>query len=142
MSAPARATPALTALLVALVAFGPMSVDIYLPSLPEMTHVFATDVSGTQLTLSVFAATLAAAQLIYGPLSDRYGRRPILLGGMVIYTIGGVLCGLAVKMNLWKHRFARGGGGPNRRMEFVKSEILPGLSHIKALEQSARTGHL
>ena len=57
-------------------------------------------------------------------------------------TIGGVLCGLAVKMNLWKHRFARGGGGPNRRMEFVKSEILPGLSHIKALEQSARTGHL
>lgn len=57
-------------------------------------------------------------------------------------TIGGVLCGLAVKMNLWKHRFARGGGGPNRRMEFVKSEILPGLSHIKALEQSARTGHM
>ncbi|WP_245986376.1 hypothetical protein [Azospirillum thermophilum] len=54
-------------------------------------------------------------------------------------TIGGVLCGLAVKMNLWKSRFARGGGGPNRRLEFVKSEILPGLSHIKALEQSART---
>jgi hypothetical protein len=53
-------------------------------------------------------------------------------------TIGGVLCGLAVKMSLWKARFARGGGGPNRRLEFVKSEILPGLSHIKALEQSAR----
>jgi predicted nuclease with TOPRIM domain len=53
-------------------------------------------------------------------------------------TIGGVLCGLAVKMNLWKIRFARGGGGPNRRMEFIKSEILPGLSHIKNLEQSAR----
>lgn len=55
-------------------------------------------------------------------------------------TIGGVLCGLAVKMDLWKYRFARGGGGPNRRMEFVKSEILPGLSHIKALEQSAAKG--
>ena len=54
-------------------------------------------------------------------------------------TIGGVLCGLAVKMDLWKTGFARGGGGPNRRMEFVKSEILPGLSHIKSLEQSART---
>ena len=53
-------------------------------------------------------------------------------------TIGGVLCGLAVKMNLWKLRFANGGGGPNRRIEFVKSEILPGLSHIKALELSAR----
>ncbi|MEI6558998.1 MAG: hypothetical protein WCO00_11375 [Rhodospirillaceae bacterium] len=52
-------------------------------------------------------------------------------------TIGGVLCGLAVKMDLWKQRFARGGGGPNRRLEFVKSEILPGLSHIKQLEDSA-----
>ena len=52
-------------------------------------------------------------------------------------TIGGVLCGLAVKMGLWKSRFARGGGGPNKRLEFVKSEILPGLSHIKHLEDSA-----
>lgn len=55
-------------------------------------------------------------------------------------TIGGVLCGLAVKMDLWKHRFARGGGGPNRRLEFIKSEILPGLSHIKSLEQAAARG--
>ncbi|MBI1209310.1 MAG: hypothetical protein GC191_18755 [Azospirillum sp.] len=55
-------------------------------------------------------------------------------------TIGGVLCGLAVKMNLWKLRFARGRGGPQRRIEFIKSEILPGLGHMKALEQSARTG--
>ncbi len=54
-------------------------------------------------------------------------------------TIGGVLCGLAVKMGLWKERFARGGGGPNRRLEFVKSEILPGLSHIKQLEDSAQS---
>jgi len=53
-------------------------------------------------------------------------------------TIGGVLCGLVVKMDLWKERFAQGGGGPNRRIEFVKSEILPGLSHIKMLERSAR----
>ncbi|HYH20721.1 MAG TPA: hypothetical protein VD995_19125 [Azospirillum sp.] len=52
-------------------------------------------------------------------------------------TIGGVLCGLAVKMDLWKARFASG-GGPNRRLEFIKSEILPGLSHIRSLERSAR----
>ena len=52
-------------------------------------------------------------------------------------TIGGVLCGLAVKMDLWKARFARGGGGPNRRLEFIKSEILPGMTRIKSLEQSA-----
>ncbi len=53
-------------------------------------------------------------------------------------TIGGVLCGLAVKMGLWKYRFSRGGGGPNKRLEFVKSEILPGLGHIKHLEETAR----
>jgi hypothetical protein len=52
-------------------------------------------------------------------------------------TIGGVLCGLAVKMDLWKARFASG-GGPVRRLEFIKSEILPGLSHIRSLERSAR----
>ncbi|HEY0837564.1 MAG TPA: hypothetical protein VGE72_26860 [Azospirillum sp.] len=57
-------------------------------------------------------------------------------------TIGGVLCGLAVKMDLWKARFARGGGGPNRRLEFIKSEILPGLSHIKSLEQTAARGEV
>jgi len=54
-------------------------------------------------------------------------------------TIGGVLCGLAVKMNLWKARFSTG-GGPIRRLEFIRSEILPGLSHIRSLEQSARGG--
>ncbi len=52
-------------------------------------------------------------------------------------TIGGVLCGLAVKMNLWKHRFSRG-GGPIRRLEFIRSEILPGLAHIKTIEQASR----
>ncbi|PWC38015.1 hypothetical protein TSO352_10005 [Azospirillum sp. TSO35-2] len=52
-------------------------------------------------------------------------------------TIGGVLCGLAVKMNLWKLRFSRG-GGPNRRLEFIRSEILPGLAHIRAIEQASR----
>ncbi|MGQ9369349.1 hypothetical protein [Azospirillum sp. ST 5-10] len=52
-------------------------------------------------------------------------------------TIGGVLCGLAVKMSLWKSRFARG-GGPIRRLEFIRSEILPGLSQIRGIERSSR----
>ncbi|TWB42262.1 hypothetical protein [Nitrospirillum viridazoti] len=52
-------------------------------------------------------------------------------------TIGGVLCGLAVKMALWKARFPHGGGGPMKRVEFVRSEILPGLDHISRIEKSA-----
>ena len=52
-------------------------------------------------------------------------------------TIGGVLCGLAVKMALWKERFPQGGGGPAKRVEFIRSEIMPGLDHINAIERSA-----
>jgi hypothetical protein len=52
-------------------------------------------------------------------------------------TIGGVLCGLAVKMDLWKKRFPSEGGSPGKRIEFVKSEIRPGLAHIKSIEASA-----
>lgn len=52
-------------------------------------------------------------------------------------TIGGVLCGLAVKMALWRDRFPRGGAGPQKRVEFIRSEILPGLDHIMAIERSA-----
>ncbi len=52
-------------------------------------------------------------------------------------TIGGVLCGLAVKMALWKERFPQGGGGPQKRVEFIRSEIMPGLDHINAIERQA-----
>src|SRR5580658_1635486 len=92
MSRSATKSFRLTALLVTLVAFGPMSIDIYLPALPEMVRVFNTDVSSAQLTLSVFAATVALAQLIYGPLSDRFGRRPVLIGAIALYTLGSLLC--------------------------------------------------
>jgi len=88
----ARPRASLTVLLIALSAFGPMSMDIYLPALPQMTRIFATDVSGAQLTLSSFTATFALAQLFYGPLSDRFGRRPLLLAGLGIYLAGTLAC--------------------------------------------------
>jgi hypothetical protein len=52
-------------------------------------------------------------------------------------TLGSVMCGLTVKMDLWKERFPTGGGGPLRRIEFVTSELLPGLDQIRDLEQAA-----
>ena len=72
----------LAILLTTLVALGPLSTDLYLPALPGLTQVFATDVARVQLTLSVFLAGFAVAQLFYGPLSDRYGRRPAMLVGL------------------------------------------------------------
>ena len=82
----------LALLLTTLVALGPLSTDLYLPSLPTLASDFATDVARVQLTLSVFLAGFAVAQLFYGPLSDRYGRRPVLLFGLVVYLLASVAC--------------------------------------------------
>ena len=84
-----------TALLTALVALGPISTDLYLPSLPNLARYFAVGVDDIQLTLSVFLVGLATAQLVYGPLSDRFGRRPVLLVGLAIYVVASFVCMLA-----------------------------------------------
>ncbi len=79
-------------LLTALVAFGPLSTDLYLPALPTLVSVFDTDVATVQLTLSVFLVGFAVSQLVYGPVSDRFGRRPALLGGVAVYLVASVAC--------------------------------------------------
>lgn len=82
-------------LLTALVAFGPLSTDLYLPSLPALVGVLNSDIATVQLTLSVFLAGFAVSQLVYGPMSDRFGRRPALLGGIAIYLVASAACALA-----------------------------------------------
>jgi DHA1 family bicyclomycin/chloramphenicol resistance-like MFS transporter len=82
-------------LLTALVAFGPLSTDLYLPSLPTLVRVFGTDIATVQLTLSVFLVGFAVSQLAYGPLSDRFGRRPVLIGGIAVFVLASAACTLA-----------------------------------------------
>ncbi|EWY37420.1 MFS transporter permease [Skermanella stibiiresistens SB22] len=82
-------------LLTALVAFGPLSTDIYLPSLPTLVRVFDSDIATVQLTLSVYLVGFAVSQLVYGPLSDRFGRRPILLVGIAIFAVASAACAMA-----------------------------------------------
>ncbi len=99
-------------LLTGLVALGPLSTDLYLPALPTLVRVFETNVSAVQLTLSVYMFGFAAAQLVIGPLSDRFGRRPVLLIGLAVYVIAGVACMFAQTIEqLTIARFIQAMGG-------------------------------
>ncbi|MEP3304584.1 MAG: MFS transporter, partial [Roseibium sp.] len=69
--------------------------NIFLPSLAGMVEAFDTTTATVQLTMSVYFAAVALAQIFLGPLSDRYGRRPVILAGMALYVVGSVLCLLA-----------------------------------------------
>lgn len=70
-----------------LIAFGPLSTDMYVPALPLMSAYFGTSPSVVNLTLSIYLVGFAIGQLVYGPFSDRFGRRPALLSGMVVFLI-------------------------------------------------------
>lgn len=89
---PLTDTMALRVLLIALTAFGPLATDLYLPALPGLVTEFHTDIATTQLTLSVYMVGFAAAQLAYGPVSDRFGRRPTLLAGVSLFAVASALC--------------------------------------------------
>ncbi|WP_290059921.1 multidrug effflux MFS transporter [Amycolatopsis solani] len=82
-----------------LSAFGPLSIDMYLPALPRMAEDLRAADSTVQLTLSAFIVGLALGQLVLGPLSDALGRRRPLLAGLVLYVVGSVLC--AVSPDAW-----------------------------------------
>ncbi len=87
-------------LLTAMVALGPVSTDLYLPSLPAIGAAFATDQGTVQLTLSVFLVGFAFSQLACGPLSDRFGRRPVILGGLVLYLLASLACAAATSIEM------------------------------------------
>ncbi len=76
-----------------------MAMDMYLPSLLEIAKDLQTDYGHVQQTLSVFLAGIAFSQLLYGPLSDRFGRRSVLLFGVSIFALVSVFCALATDVN-------------------------------------------
>jgi DHA1 family bicyclomycin/chloramphenicol resistance-like MFS transporter len=84
--AAAAATP-LLALLIAQSAVGPLTLNILMPAVPALVTSFKTDAATAQLTLSLFLLGLAVSQLVLGSLSDRFGRRPVMLAGLVLTVI-------------------------------------------------------
>lgn len=95
-----------------LTALGPLSIDMYLPALPAIQRSLHTSASLTQLTLSAFFLGLGLGQLAYGPLTDRYGRKPPLYVGLAIYTLASLLCAVAPNVeSLIAGRFLQAVGG-------------------------------
>lgn len=84
-----------TILLAGLLAMTPLSIDMPLPALPAITRALGTDAARAPLMVTTFLLGFAAAQLLYGPLSDRFGRRRVLLGGVGLYCVAGLACASA-----------------------------------------------
>ncbi|HWI74910.1 MAG TPA: multidrug effflux MFS transporter [Baekduia sp.] len=107
---PAR--PVLVLVLGALSAFGPLSIDMYLPALPELADDLGAAPSLVQLTLTACLLGLATGQLLGGPISDARGRRGPLLAGLVAYVVASALCAVAPSVGvLIAMRFVQGAAG-------------------------------
>lgn len=86
-------------LLAMLTAFGPMSLDLYLPAFPSVAEAFDTDVSAVQLTMTTFLIGIASGQILWGPTADRFGRRRPLIVGLGLYIVASLL--ITVAPSFW-----------------------------------------
>ncbi|MBO6784207.1 MAG: multidrug effflux MFS transporter [Alphaproteobacteria bacterium] len=100
MNAPPARAWTLIAILAVITALGPMSMQIVLPVLPVLQVAFDAPAATVQLTLSLALFSIAFSTLFYGPASDRYGRRPVLVAGLAIFLFGSVVAAIAPTLDL------------------------------------------
>ncbi len=93
-------TFALTATLAALSAIGPLTTDMYLPSLPDIARQLGASTAQVQLTISAYLIGFAVGQVFYGPLSDRHGRKPVLIGAVALYCAASLACALSTSIEM------------------------------------------
>ena len=99
-------------MLIALTAIAPVSIDMFLPSMPDMADEFNTSKGAVSLAVTLFLLAFASSQLAYGPASDRFGRRPVLFCGLGLYVAGAALCLFAPSVSvLLIGRVIQGFGG-------------------------------
>ena len=95
-----RPSPRLIVVLGLLSTFGPISLDLYLPALPDLADDLGTSTSAAQLSITACLIGLAAGQLVAGPLSDRFGRKRPLVVGLAAYLLASAACAFAPSIEL------------------------------------------
>jgi len=99
-------------LLALLIGSGTIGMHVFVPALPLISDEFGVDAGQAQLTISLYMVVIALGQLVYGPLSDRLGRRPVLIGALVLFTLSGIGAALASSFNaLLLARLLQAAGG-------------------------------
>lgn len=88
------------AILIAISAVGPLALNIFMPSIPGLQQEFGISYGVAQLTLTLYLIGMAACQLVYGPISDRVGRRPMLLAGMSLFVLASLMAALAPSIHV------------------------------------------
>ncbi|MGB7287796.1 MAG: MFS transporter, partial [Salaquimonas sp.] len=96
-----RRTPPHIFTLILLAGMGALNMNLILPSLPAMTEYFKTDYAIMQLAISAYLGMTAILQLIVGPLSDRYGRRPVIIFGMAVFVLSSLAAAFATSVELF-----------------------------------------
>jgi DHA1 family bicyclomycin/chloramphenicol resistance-like MFS transporter len=96
-----RTSPPHILTLILLTGIGALSLNMFLPSLPRMAAHFATDYQLMQLSVALYLAVNAGLQILIGPISDRYGRRPVLLGGVAVFLIATLGCIFAPNIEIF-----------------------------------------
>lgn len=123
----------MTALLAALTGIGPLTTDMYVPSLPEIATNLDATTAQTQLTISTYLVGFAVGQIIWGPFADRHGRRPVLLVALGLYIAATVVAALAPTIEvLVAARVVQGIGG--------SGGIVLGRAVVRDLYSGARAG--
>ena len=129
---------ALTALLALLTGIAPMSVDMYLASLPDIARNLMTSDAQVQLTLSFYLVGFAIGQVIWGPISDRHGRKPILLTAISVFIAASFVCTIAPSIEvLIAARFVQaiGGAGMTVMARAVVRDVYEGLAVARELSR-------
>ncbi|SDL50663.1 MFS transporter, DHA1 family, bicyclomycin/chloramphenicol resistance protein [Modicisalibacter muralis] len=133
-------SPLAVVVLAAMVAMGPLATSMYLPAFPAMAETFGVGADEVQLTLSAYMIGLAVAQLLCGPLADRFGRKPLLLTGMALFCLGSVGCTFADSIDrLFGYRFLQAFGAASG-MVLAQAMVRDTFEPIDAAKKLAYMG--